>query len=195
MNKTYILQIDCAEFPKGTEARWNEQDENYDIFNPNGDIDIDMDENTTFLANWKVENRPEVWKLVEEEKEVVENEFRAFIPKPEETFFYIMSDGVVKKVTNTCSKIDISCTEQGVYRTGHAAQMEEKRRESRANAWMPEDRKIYYFISDDGDIENHIWYCDTLDRSLYTCGNCHKDEQTAQKWKDDGYWEAFNCLF
>ena len=73
--------------------------------------------------------------------------------------------------------------------------MEALRRESRAKAWMPEEDEVYFYVYKEGDERSTYWSSDSRDRSYYKDGNCHPDKQSAQKWKDEGYWEAFNCLF
>jgi len=199
MNKIYKLLIESPEYPKGTEAKYDTETKNYDLYLPSGQLiegeDRNGEEYNAWLHVGQVENRPDIWKLKEEEKEVVENEYRCFIPEPEENFFYIISNGVVKEVTNTCSKLYISCIEQGVYRTERAAQMEAKRRESRAKAWMPEEHEKYYAVETHNEfISTTTWQNCTIDKDRYLIGNIHRTKEDAKKWKDE-YWEAFNCLF
>jgi len=169
-----------------------------------------------------VDNRPDVWELqnlvltVNKSKteiehhgktyklspfivpeEVVDNEYRAFVPKHGEKYYFIDHQGNVQSTPNMNDRIDNRLIKQGVYRTARAAKMEALRRESRAKAWMPEGNDIYYFV---GIITGEI-KCEVYEQNRsynimeFLQGNCHPDKQSAQKWKDEGYWEAFNCLF
>lgn len=192
--KTYVLQIDSPEYHKGSEAI---QDGRYDnktwytiYFKEDGEIVAGKP-----LCVGQVENRPEVWKLKEEEKDAV-NEYLPFIPEKQETYYYVEQGGSIATFIYIGTIYDLNAVKQGVFRTEKAAQMEALRRESRAKAWMPKERGIYYFCGIiTGDIESEI-YDPTYSYNImeFLQGNTHETEAKAQEWKEK-YYEAFKVLF
>jgi len=64
MNKTYKLLIESPEYLNGTEARWNDIDNRYDIYSPDGVLD-ETASYITQMQSWNVENRPNIWELQE----------------------------------------------------------------------------------------------------------------------------------
>ena len=209
MNKTYILQIESPEYPKGTQAVFSEENLTSSRYHPDYYALFFPEVNTygyqhSFgtIRKILVDNRPDVWKLQEEKLEFttpteeVENEFRAFFPKIGRDYYWVNGIVISKEIYNdTFSHKNV--VRQGAYRTARAAEMEAKRRESRAKAWIPEDGEVYYFVGlRSGNIETGL-YKESRSHNLieFLQGNCHKDAPSAYKWKNDGYWEAFNCLF
>lgn len=201
--KIYKLLIDSPEMPKDTEARWNEKENDYSLFSPDGKeaVKVTLDDDGATVTHWlsmepwQVENRPEFWELQEEKKEV-ENEFRCFIPTRREKYFCV--DEVGNTVLNINFEFpgDLKRISQGVYRTERAAQMEALRRESMAKRiTLSEGEKYFYVHLYQGDIFE-AYKEDSIEWEFrFLIGNTHKTREDAQKWKDDGYWEAFNCLF
>lgn len=186
--KTYVLQIDSALYPKGTEARKTEVERCYDLFSSKNE---NLNE---IVYSFNIENRPEVWKLKEEENKQV-NEYLPFIPIKGENYYYVGGAGTTAQDSNECS-VDNCIAKQGVFRTEKAAQMEALRRESRAKAWMPKKREVYYFCGIiTGDIESEI-YDPTYSYNImeFLQGNTHETEAKAQEWKEK-YYEAFKVLF
>ena len=184
--KTYVLQIDSALYPKGTEARELEN-ERYEVCINNFWM--------SKLLSSQIENRPEVWKLKEEEKYAV-NEYLPFIPIKGENYYYVEQGGSIATFIYLGTIYDLNAVKQGVFRTEKAAQMEALRRESRAKAWMPQKREVYYFCGIiTGDIESEI-YDPTHSYNImeFLQGNTHETEAKAQEWKEK-YYEAFNVLF
>lgn len=190
--KTYILQIDSPEYPKGTEARESGHWNHYDIYSPQGTRDI----SNVYLDTWQIEGRPEMWKLKEEKKEKKEvNEYAPFIPALHEEYFFVQRDGHIGDTKNVNFTSDDHNIELGVFRTREAAGMEKLREQSRANMRFPENGASYYCINiRNGEIESHFYMGDYIDTALCLMGNCHETEEDAQTWKDK-YYEAFRVLF
>lgn len=187
--KTYVLQIDSALYPKGTEARKTEVERCYDLFSSKNE---NLNE---IVYSFNIENRPEVWKLKEEEKDAV-NEYLPFIPIKGENYYYVEQGGSIATFIYLGTIYDLNAVKQGVFRTEKAAQMEALRRESRAKAWMPQKREVYYFCGIiTGDIESEI-YDPTYSYNImeFLQGNTHETEAKAQEWKEK-YYEAFRVLF
>lgn len=102
--KTYKLLIDSPEYPKGTEAKYDDFFKSYTIW-MYGNIQVytvpeSFTENVPLvLKREQVENRPEVWELIEDkldlrspEAEKMREESRAtrfeFVPKNGEAAYY-----------------------------------------------------------------------------------------------------------
>lgn len=110
MTKTYKLLIDSPEYINGTEARWNDINEMYDIYSPDGILDK-SESYVTQMQPWNIENRPNFWELQEEkldlrspEAEKMREEARSkrwdFVPKNIDKFFFynVSNNKVVEDV-------------------------------------------------------------------------------------------------
>lgn len=65
MTKTYKLLIDSPEYPKGTEARWNEYQKSYEIYSSTCKNIYTYEGHAIFLTSERVENNS-CWELVED---------------------------------------------------------------------------------------------------------------------------------
>lgn len=197
--KIYKLLVANPEYPKGTEARWNENDENYDLFLPNGEqIQANNGEFSDYLHKGQVENRPDFWELVGEN---VVNQYQSFMPAEGERFFFIKNNGwrEIDSFSGYMSTYDrhVEAIMDGVFRTKKAAQMELLRRESRAQAWMPGEGENSFYVdllSEEVRQNYRVPGIKNFNKLDYLIGNLHKSLEDANKWKDE-YFEAFKCLF
>ena len=102
MTKIYKLLIESPEYPKGTEARYDTETKNYDLYLPSGQLiegeDRNGEEYNAWLHVGQVENRPLIWELQEDkldlrspEAEKMREEARSkrwkFVPNRGQYFF------------------------------------------------------------------------------------------------------------
>lgn len=65
-----------------------------------------------------------------------------------------------------------------------AEELAEKIKEKENEIWKPKNGEEYFYINDDGSIENTDWVDKNLsDKCSYELGNCFKTEEEAEKVK------------
>jgi len=147
-------------------------------------------------AQWEAKCRAK-FKAEDEADARAEHEaggFLHFAPKEGQQFFYIEANHDVCRGTAPDDNY-IAPAYVGVYKNTRAAFMEIKRRESRLLAWMPSKTIKYYYINiSNGQVHNTTTDNLNILYANYLLGNCHATKEDAEKWIDDGYYEAFRCL-
>jgi hypothetical protein len=188
--KEYKLLVDSPDLPKGSIAI-QADDGLYDVIYPDGGI--------IPLKPQQIENRPEVWGLVEEKGEEKSDykphPYRPFLPGHEKEFYYVAENGRVLKTTMSFSSPYMyGLVFTGVFPTKEGAKMEALRREARAKCWFPNKGDVCYAY--DMEMEEVVEYPysgDDIDAKYVSMGNVHRTAEGALEWKEK-YLEAFTCL-
>ena len=188
--KQYKLLVDSPDLPKGSIAT-QADDGLYDVIYPDGGI--------IPLKPQQIENRPEVWGLVEEKGEEKSDykphPYRPFYPGDGILCWYVGDTGYVIRMKMSFSTAYMyNRVYKGVFPTEEGAKMENLRREARAKCWFPNKGDVCYAY--DMEMEEVVEYPysgDDIDAKYVSMGNVHRTAEGALEWKEK-YLEAFTCL-
>lgn len=185
--KKYKLLIESPHMPKGTIVEFDANKRNY-VLVLNGIINF---------SPKQVENRPEVWELVEEstiDKTEQGNVYLPFEPGSGEDYCIVDYKGMADMRKNLNQEIGEKHAKQGAFRTEEAAKMEALRRESMSKRWKPEEGDEYwYFLFNDNIACKSVWDNYNTGKGQFFMGNTHKTEEEALEW-GKMYSEAWKVL-